>query len=131
MSLHPHTLSWFWANQSLFLYSYNDSCLVVGSTLQGLEPMINFTQGGHANHDITDAAQCHIEITLDTAILYMYMFKPLSYHHLLWILFDEYTEKQLRMNKYQFSSRKTQPVYLNSSKLFAEYWPPSPWFKGP
>jgi hypothetical protein len=77
----PHwdTLFWLQANQSL-LICFNAACLaekqqilniiVVGLTLQGLEPTIYFTRGGHANHCTTDEAQSHIEMTFETTILF-------------------------------------------------------------
>ena len=64
MSLHSHTLFWFWADQSFALSSQccmlsgeatNTNFIVFGMTRPGLEPTIYRTQGEHANHYATDA----------------------------------------------------------------------------
>ena len=60
MSLHLDTLSWFCANQSLFLLlngakAANTNITILGLIWRRLEPTIDCTQGKHANHYITYA----------------------------------------------------------------------------
>jgi hypothetical protein len=59
-SLHLDTLSWFCANQSLFLLlngakAANTNITILGLIWRRLEPTIDCTQGKHANHYITYA----------------------------------------------------------------------------
>ena len=96
MSLHSHTLFWFWANQSLLLL-LSDACLVekqqipifiaFALTRPTLEPMIYHIQGEHANHYPTNVVQwssniqrdfsCHLRYVL-VSITYILLFILLS-----------------------------------------------------
>ena len=76
MSLHLHTLSWFWANQSL-LWHLKTMCLVEKQQIlilyslvwQGLEPTIYSTRGKHSNNCTTDYLQIWLFYLLSIVIL--------------------------------------------------------------
>ena len=67
MSLHSDTLSWFRANLCCVLSreATHTNFIVFGLTWLGLEPMIYLTQGEHANHYTTDAAEKLIHADAD------------------------------------------------------------------